>query len=353
MNVKTNYVFRVVVNTLIVISTLLLIIVIGELSLKYQLLRIIGKKQYIDIDNKLGWKLRENYFSDKMLRDAGGKEYYAKVTTTVHGFKLFWKIDEKKRVFIVGDSFTQAQDISNDMTYYGILADKLKDMDFFVCGVGGYGTLQEFMVIDEFFDKIKPQIIVIQLCSNDFINNDYQLELGSYANNNGMMRPYMDLKGDIFYKNPAHILRLPWVNSRLISYLNINLERVLWRIIKKKSVETEIEKKGGEHEGFRHAAAITEKIMHKLKERALGVDIYVFPVDDNQPYYDEFKKIAILEGFQFIDGIPQTIRNYEEKGYITRAADKGHWNEFSHKIAAEIIYEKLINNNQIKYSEKK
>jgi alkylation response protein AidB-like acyl-CoA dehydrogenase len=40
-----------------------------------------------------------------------------------------------------------------------------------VYGGHGYGTLQEYLVIDKYIDEIKPDLILLQVCSNDFTNN--------------------------------------------------------------------------------------------------------------------------------------------------------------------------------------
>ena len=55
--------------------------------------------------------------------------------------------------------------------------------------------------------------------------------------------------------------------------------------------------------------------------------------------YDELKRISENNGIYFIDGIPQAVRNAEQKGIITRAADGTHWNEAGHQIAARVIKE--------------
>ena len=93
------------------------------------------------------------------------------------------------------------------------------------------------------------------------------------------------------------------------------------------TIEKEIEKTGNLHKEFRYSADLTRNIFQKIKERAAGLKIYAFCADDQQPYYDEFKQIAASMDFVFIDGIPQAVKACEDSGFVTRAADQGHWNE--------------------------
>jgi hypothetical protein len=67
-------------------------------------------------------------------------------------------------------------------TYYALLAEKLNNLEVFAYGAGGYSTLQKYLILDEFIDRIRPQILLLQLCSNDFFDNDYDLEHSRWSN---------------------------------------------------------------------------------------------------------------------------------------------------------------------------
>ena len=67
---------------------------------------------------------------------------------------ILGKINTKKRkILIIGDSFTEGVNVNNDEVYYNYL--DTNKYEIFAYGCGGYGTLQEFMIIDEYFDEIK------------------------------------------------------------------------------------------------------------------------------------------------------------------------------------------------------
>ena len=177
------------IKVLLVLSSILATLILGEICLR---LYFAINPRPIYIEKKLGWRTTENFHREGLLRDAGGQEYYAKVTTDSHGFRLFGDPrSEKVKIFIIGDSFTHAIDVSDDKTYYNLLAKKL-NVEIFAYGCLGYSTLQEFMILDEFIDLIKPNIVILQLCFNDIYDNSYALEKISY--NSGMTRPYIDLQ---------------------------------------------------------------------------------------------------------------------------------------------------------------
>jgi len=81
----------------------------------------------------------------------------------------------------------------------------------------------------------------------------------------------------------------------------------------------------------------TRKIMAMIKKRIPGLEIFTFCADDAQPFYNEVRRLSEESGFHFIDGVPQTIREAEKQGKVTKHEDRGHWNELGHRLAAEQI----------------
>ena len=329
-------------NILLTLGTLLIIFLIGEIFLMFW-------RQPMSVDQTLGWKATENYVFEGTKRDAAGKKYHVSIATDRNGFRLFGDPNSKKtKIFFLGDSFTYAIDVSNDKTYCALITAKLNNVEGFAYGSGGYGTLQEYMILDKYIDLIKPDILILQLCSNDFIDNDFQLGQKSYYNNNGRRRPYLDEYGHISYLNPKHscFSFIPdglLAKSRLASFMFDKFNRLLLYPHKKQgdSIEMEISRAGAGHEGFRRAAKITQMTMDMIKKRAAGTKIITFCVDELQPMSEELQKLAEQEQFIYIDGIPQALRSYEKQGYNIRAADKGHWNELGHRIAADKITDYL------------
>src|SRR5262245_26780045 len=102
-----------------------------------------------------------------------GSQYPLHVTQGRHGFRRFGE-GTGLRTLVVGDSYTQALAVSDDRTYYDLLQRDV-GLQMYAVGSSGYGTLQESMLIDQYFDEIQPLLVVLQFCYNDFMDNDYAL----------------------------------------------------------------------------------------------------------------------------------------------------------------------------------
>jgi len=62
--------------------------------------------------------------------------------------------------------------------------------------------LQELMILEQSMQEIRPDLVILQFCTNDFINNSVELETLSRINNCGLRRPYLNSQGDVFYALP-------------------------------------------------------------------------------------------------------------------------------------------------------
>jgi hypothetical protein len=145
----------------------------------------------ITLDDQLGWRTTENYRFEGTKHSSDGIQYPARVSQDENGFRMSGNVSSNKpKIFVIGDSFTQAVDASDDKTYYAIVK-QLLDVEIFAYGAGGYGSLQEFLIFDKYFDLVKPDIVLWQYSMNDIINNSPELEAASRINNNGMVRPYL------------------------------------------------------------------------------------------------------------------------------------------------------------------
>jgi hypothetical protein len=341
---------KALTNLAVLAATVVIILALGELSLRvvhyYKWKRPLffaakGAAQPLYPDAKLGWRATENYNSLERARDAAGQPYQVRGSSDRNGFRFFGDPQsENIKILVIGDSYTQAIEVSNARAYYGVMAAHLPKAEFFVYGAGGYGTLQEYLIIDEWIERIKPQILLLQLCTNDFINNSYALEQASWDNNNLMRRPYLDDRGQMFYKNPGHLNVIPDTlleNSRLIFYCYLKINKLMAYLHRKNTIYQQIEKDAATQREYARACRTTGAILTMIRERTPGLERLAFCSDEAQPFYDEMKQLATASGFHFIDGVPQAIRDAGKRGRVTRAADLAHWNELGHQLAAAKI----------------
>ncbi len=310
--------------------------------------RRMGRLSTITVDSQLGWRATENYQFNGKKYSSNGIEYSVTLSQDRNGFRMFGDPKSgKPKAFVIGDSFTQAVEVSNDKTYYAPL--KSSDIEVFAYGGGGYGSLQEFMILDKYYDVIKPDFIVWQYSTNDFINNSAELEMASTMNNNGMLRPYWTDAGISYVlpKKHATSIQLALRYCRLC-YIVLNRSDKLSAMISQGSVETETSPGKPAYRMFLRSVSVTDQIMGKVKHRAGSVPIVSFIVGVPQAgdpygpeYLSELTRISRNHEIFVLPEVEEAVLKEEQRGTVVRAADGAHWNEAGHHIAGEVLTSSL------------
>ncbi len=297
-----------------------------------------GKIGPITLDPDLGWRATENYQERLTETTRGGTRYDVYRSQKRHGFRQFGNLQSPKpKLLVIGDSFTHATAVSDNKTYYA-LAGEMLGMEVFAYGAGGYGTLQEYLILDRYVDEIKPDLILWQFCINDFINNDNALEQASLLNNNGLTRPYW-VNGSVAHLSPkprGKQLR-EWINhhSRFLYFIVSRIDR-LRAVTTTASVETFIEAEGSGHGGFRHAVEVTDELMGRVRARVGTTPIVAFSCANVAPYSDGLALISAHYGIEYWNDVPDMVRQALDRGDDVQASDE-HWNEQGHQLVASML----------------
>ncbi|MEW6298834.1 MAG: SGNH/GDSL hydrolase family protein [Thermodesulfobacteriota bacterium] len=343
------------------LASVLLCLITGEIAVRvYHLLRfdisvIDGRPRHqssnrfssITLDDRLGWRATENYRFEGTKRSSDGAEYPVRVSQDANGFRMFGDaFSGKPKIFVIGDSFTQAVDASDDKTYYAVIKQSL-DIEVFAYGAGGYGSLQEYMIFDRYFDVIKPDLVLWQYSTNDFVNNSPELEAASRINNNGMVRPYLH-NNQIQYVLPqkhAKEIRLFSLRYCRLCYITLSRLDKLRAAQSLHTVERETFAGGPSHSMFLHSLQVTDKIMEMVRRRAGSTPIVAFIVGTGFPcgpeYEEGLKEISSRHNIILLDGVERAVLTAEKAAATVRAADGSHWNELGHRIAGEAIVQAL------------
>jgi hypothetical protein len=102
------------------------------------------------------------------------------------------------RILLLGDSYVEAAQVQAEQSISMVLERKLTEtlgrpVEVINGGVFGYGTAQEYLLLDLEGVKFQPDLVVLFFCHcNDIPNNNYRLELidGELSR---ALKPYFDL----------------------------------------------------------------------------------------------------------------------------------------------------------------
>jgi hypothetical protein len=159
-----------------------------------------GSPPIYQYDEDLGWAPIPNVSYGFAEQTNNSEADVIQYTANHLGFRLWGNpAANRPRILFVGDSFTQDANMSDGAAYFSQVAETLP-VEVFAIGGGGYGTLQEVLLLERYWDVIEPTHVVIQFCSNDYSNNHYDSETFSMVRNQKHFRPYL-VDGEIMFRD--------------------------------------------------------------------------------------------------------------------------------------------------------
>jgi len=129
----------------------------------------IGRKHYYH--PKRGWWPPSNY----------RKENWSGVLLTTNARGLRGDIDysyekpaDKKRIVILGDSYTYGNEVEHEQTYSSLLQQMMKKTEIINMGMGAYGHDQMYLLLKDEGVQYKPDILVLGFVYLDIFRNNVQ-----------------------------------------------------------------------------------------------------------------------------------------------------------------------------------
>ncbi len=301
--------------------------------------------QTVQIDETLGWDVVHDIQKNDQRVDFKKKPYNCVYTIDKQGFRKFGNPRSKKpKVFFVGDSFTLAEDASDDSTYFSVVAQRA-NVEVFAYGVGGFGSVQEMMILQKYIAQIQPDLVVMQFTSNDFINNCYDLEFRSIQNNN-LIRPYLNINNKIEYrfaKNYPNLRTFANKYSRFLFFIFTRLDKAFRK--------TDDFKKEDYHESFVLSKIAYENIKKICQSR--NVPLASFMVDGvNNVEANLYHELMKQTNIEILAEVPIAIEKTEKTGKCCKAEDGGHWNHTGHKVCGELLADSILKNRSMLHNSK-
>lgn len=177
------------VNTLLLVFSLLVILALLEAYLRVfdpQSLRLSRP------DSVLGWNhipnttgfWRKSCFSSKLQFNSDG------MRDIEHALE---KPDGTYRIAVIGDSYLSGQEVGFEDTFFRrmqhVLDGRGRNVEVLGFGVRGFGTDQEYRLLEHYALKYEPDLVILAFAPNDVHNNSLRLDKNP-------AKPYFDLMPD-------------------------------------------------------------------------------------------------------------------------------------------------------------
>ena len=322
---------------------IIIIILIFDFSLE----KIMNKKSIVIEDDELGWTIKPNvdvnFSQETIKRNKYNVEYKS---SSMRDFREFGNIESKnQKIIVIGDSATGGPYASNDKMYYSIIKEIFDknnlNLEWFVMGTGGYGTVQHYILLTKYFEMIKPNIILHQFCVNDFFDNSAEISRLSTSHNQYYRRPYFDFdRGKISKVNNffAKIYRILYEYSFIFKKFDQIYEFKQFRNFGrfKKDIPKEL---------ISQSLKDTEILFFKIR-KLIGENVLYFSTNCADDTYfdltDEWEEIIKnINGIAIVKPGKHLVK-LKKEGLDVYHEDGGHLNEDGNRIYGELTADKMI-----------
>ena len=258
------------------------------------------------------------------------------MSTGPRGFRRFDDTTATKiRVLVIGDSFTEAAQVSDGEAFFDEIARRLPGLGIFAHGTGGYGTLQEVMILRRELDSIRPDVILWQLSANDFVNNDHFLESQSPLSSR-MTRPYYE-DGTVEHRFAGSGAASRY--SRLVRFIDARVAMLRGHGFQAAGLDTEREKRP---DALERSIRTTSNLMGMARASAGRTPIVAFLAEGDAYADSVFRELSRVNGWHWIPGVIDSVAAARAGGVKVDGLPRdGHWNSAGHAIAGRVIAPRL------------
>jgi hypothetical protein len=288
-------------------------------------------------DSEIGWISKVDYQEDFNMTDwKSDSTYQVSYQTHTDGFRAYGDVNsDKGKILFVGDSYTQSAEVNNAETFYSIIGDSL-DMEVFAYGQAGYGTIQEALIIEQYLETIKPDLVILQICDNDYIDNYAPLE--EHSNYKvGLRRPYYSDDGVINYRVAG---KSRWQEvtdkSRLLRVIRLKLNQSVLKYDGPSAQEL-MATKGREYAEYDQAVNLTEAIFGRIKKSVGDTPLLIFSASVYEPMLTDMRKSIDKHNILFTDGPGRIIEKNKFQRPRINSSDGYHWNRHGQEMVADTL----------------
>ncbi|MBI1870494.1 MAG: SGNH/GDSL hydrolase family protein [Chlamydiae bacterium] len=314
-------------------------------------------------DENLGWRMKPNISTQMDLVDVEN----IPVRSNSLGFRdkefVLEKPSGKLRIVFLGDSFAWGF-VREEERLTNLLAVQQGQWDILNFGIPGYGTDQSLLVWETLASKYKPDVVVLTIYKNDYVDN-------ASVVNDGRQKPYFEWtdQNELILKNVPVDKKTFWENgifnqiappyqkfypqpiqkrSRILHWLvkNSNLVRWIYTLSRAHRPAPAVQAffYTDKNSLLDERTFLQERLLDRLVKR-LAAEVrstnaqfvVVFSGDMTASYQRQMESLKTA-GILYVDGTTPSIARFlksEEKDIYYKYS--GHWTPGANEIVARLV----------------
>jgi lysophospholipase L1-like esterase len=233
-----------------------------------------------------------------------------------------FSLDARPTIMFLGDSFVWGLDAEADERFTELLRARISSHKIVAAGVSGYGTDQEYLLLQRLWPKIQPAVVVLIFCTqNDRLDNSTNIRYEGYQ------KPYFTIAPDgslVLKGQPVPKSRLQYIKEDW-------LVRHLWLARLVSAVYLKIE------HPVLYVPDPTERLVGKLRDfvQANGGKFLVGL---------QYRDPALM---QYLQANRIAFVSFDGAAFYPGDAAGSHWTPDGHRLVAERILGLLSENNLV------
>lgn len=318
MGNKTRY-----FSTLVVLFSVVLSVAVGEIVLRTFFAEQLVYYPWLQHDRTLTFRYDQELgwfpIPDSEKTFTGSRAI--KVQHNHMGFRdPEHVLDSKPRMVFLGDSFLWGYDVEQSERLTERLREMIPNWSIFNLGVSGYGTDQEYLLLQKYFDHYQPDIVFLLFCvDNDMQDNTHNVSNGGYY------KPYYKLEAGAIVARGIPVPKS--ANYFFGTYPTVTESYVVRAVVKAYYRRKAPPAKTVTNLTFRLLTEMQQFVQQRNGQFVVGLQ-------NRNPYLSAFLQ---RNGIPFVE-LSNPYR-YREQG--------GHWTPTGHRYVSRKIHEFLIKGNYL------
>jgi hypothetical protein len=251
----------------------------------------------------------------------------------------------RKRVVVLGDSISFGEGVADERTFSALLEERLPGLEVVNLAVGGYGSDQALIRLEEEGLRYRPDVVVLGFCLfSDFADNT----LPSALFDARQPKPYFTWDGRTLVKHDEHVRLSPprrvaqWLFDRSFLYNRVRASLGLTRPPRERGVWAD--RVAAVMQNLPPASELTFRLVRRMSDlsREAGARFVVLVHPDRLAFRHrsrllrQFCLTPLLEGISVVDlGARYRAAGLDFDGFSLD--EPGHLTERGHEVTAATL----------------